>query len=131
MIQFPAEIAVDILLKTSPSYDAETLQIYNALYRGGKAVHDNKIMDKLLTKREIEKVPQGADQYQRRKKRAPYVNRAGGMIDFFVASCYPKDPVILTTPVSPYFEALNGNCDGRRNSKKTAANIFCKCKKWR
>lgn len=111
-MNYPAEIAVEVLQKTSPGFDAETLKIYNALYKGGKCVHDNKIMDGLLSKRDIEKTPQGSAQYDRRKKRSPYVNRAGGMIDFFVASCYPQDPKITTSSPSPYFESLNLDCDG-------------------
>jgi hypothetical protein len=111
---FPSEITIEEISKTSSEYLSDKIELYSALYEGGDSFRKNKrVMDKMLIRRKMESGT-GEGQYERRKERAPYVNRAGGLIDWFVASVFPDDIEIIpgTGANAEYWESLNENADG-------------------
>jgi hypothetical protein len=113
---FPASLLVKTLLQTHLEYDAGKLALFNALYEGGEAFRAKPIMKQMLIKRQIEYTSEGAAQWERRCERAGYINRAGGLIDWFVASVFPEplllQPTGLSEESTEYWDGLNLDADG-------------------
>ena len=107
---FPIKLDVKDLLVCHPEYEQKQICLYEALYRGGALARTPEIQNEMLIMRQVEKVPQFAGQYLRRKERAHYVNRIGGLVDWFVASVFPEGPAIEAS--LPYWDALNKDVDG-------------------
>ena len=109
------QVPVKTLLKPGPEYDAKVLELYDAMYAGGSKFEDVK--PSLLVKREIERSggEAGARSYKMRLERAAYLNRLGGIIDFFCAKVFVNNPRVVpqaTGPDAEYWESLNDDADG-------------------
>ena len=117
MLDFPQTIPVRDIEQTSGAYDANKIGKHSALYVGGDCFRDR--IDEFLIRRpsECSTNPAGRDNYAARKRRAPYINRAGGLIDWFVASVFRIEPMFICDPALPqssidYWTGLNRNADG-------------------
>lgn len=116
---YPDSVPVPLLETTHPDYDAKALEEEHALYAGGKEFR--RIRDRFIVRRQIEtQSPSGIDGnalYAERAKCAAYVNRAGGIIDWFVAKALHRPPSIVVPPDAPeetraFWKGLNQNADG-------------------
>ena len=108
-------VPVETLQKHGPEYDASKLALYESLYAGGAKF--DAIKEQMLTKREIEASGKdaGARSYKLRLDRAAYVNRCGGIIDFFTAAVFKNHPRIVPHAEgdpAEYWLDLNNDADG-------------------
>lgn len=110
---FPASIPVKDIKDTNLSYDYECIKDYCSLYLGGEEFRDRK--ERFLVPRKSDK--KYPDQWKERLKRAFYINRAGGIIDFLAAAVlYDKPRYVVKDGASDksrkYWEGLNKDADG-------------------
>jgi len=112
----PQTINKKALDATASDYDGEKLDEYWALYAGGDAFR--KIIDKMIIKREVEEKQTtfGMRSYKERKRRACYINRVGGFIDWATAEVTKHVPRIVvdggTEEQVAFWEGMNRDCDG-------------------
>lgn len=118
-MQMPNSIPVDELRQTNPCYDAEKIRRHAALYEGGSAFRAQ--VEKMLVKRQLEEQStqlfNGAALFRERTKRAWYVNRAGGFVDYACAKVLGDSPRIVVgegvpDDVRSYWEGMNDDADG-------------------
>lgn len=111
---FPAIIPHDALTKVHAEYDGVSLGRHEALYLGGRAFEAR--LDDFLVRRKSESDGQNAlqGQYEQRKRRAHYVARAAGLIDWLVAAvfCHPPRVVCSDPAHAQYWDSLNIDADG-------------------
>jgi len=121
MLTLPNTLPVKQLQMHGPAYDCEQIELYTALYTGGRLFQDN--IRHFLTKRPLECASDGESgigghkHYETRMKSAFYINRAGGLIDWFTARVYEDTPTIqvgegVSDDSRAYWEGLNDNADG-------------------
>ncbi len=93
---FPTTIPHDALKATHAEYDGNSLGRHEALYLGGKAFEE-RIDDFLVRRKSEENNGQNTlhDQYAQRKRRAHYVARAAGLIDWLVAAVFCRPPRVV------------------------------------
>lgn len=115
-MQMPSRLKIKDLDSTNVEYDAAKLKLYWAMYAGGQFFRD--VVDDVIIKRSIEEKPTqiGHRNYAERKKRACYINRTGGFIDWAVAEICKDEPRIEVDGGTPdqqsYWSGLNLNADG-------------------
>ncbi|MFQ5410416.1 MAG: hypothetical protein ACE5FI_18560 [Anaerolineales bacterium] len=111
-------MTVKDLRSTSPYYDAGKIQRYQALYCGGDLFR-NKIDQFLIKRRSEERQIKGlasVDMFRERAKWAQYINRAGGLIDWFRAAVFPDLRLTVENAEderAEYWLGLNEDADGR------------------
>ena len=117
---FPASVKLQDMQRTHADYDATTVQLHDALYRGGKAF--KAVADSVLLKRDIEKMRAGtrAD----RVARSYYIPHAS-VLDVLVAQVFQDEPRFFSEPGTDYWGAesekdvkaqpgtVNKNADGK------------------
>ena len=120
---FPSELEVAKLQSHHPGFDMAEARRFGALYDGGKAFR--ALIDQFLVKRTIEiqqensgQVPAGVEPiYAQRKKRAWYIPRGAGLVDWLVAAVHRQEPKIVckggTAEQKAFWEGLNDDADGR------------------
>ena len=112
----PDRLKIKDLDATNGEYDAEKLRLYWAMYAGGQFFRD--VVDEVIIKRAIEEKSTqiGQRSYAERKKRACYINRTGGFIDWAVAEICKDEPRITveggTEDQQAYWESMNLDADG-------------------
>jgi len=113
-MSFPASVPVKEIKETSKAYNAEKITNYTALYEGGDIFTEQ--IENFLVKRKAEKNGQSAD-YECRKHRAPYINHAGGLIDWLTAAVFKDEPAFVvdenaSEQTKAYWEGLNEDANG-------------------
>lgn len=116
---FPPSFEIEVLKKVHPSYNAKKLALYNALYEGGSAFHRKDVIEQILIKRQLERLPEGTRIYEMRKERSQYINRAGGFVDWFDAAVFAGEIKIISPEGNKFWEGLNENADGLGTSFST------------
>jgi len=115
-MKMPETLKIKDLDSTNGEYDAAKLRLYWAMYAGGQFFRD--VVDEVIIKRSVEEKSTqiGQRSYAERKKRACYINRVGGFIDWAVAEICKDEPRIMvedgTEDQKAYWEGLNLNADG-------------------
>lgn len=120
-----SSISGETLATNNPDYNDNQLSTYQALYDGGERFR--KLIDAFLPKRPIEAAPKAASGvdgealYSLRKESASYNNRAGGLVDFFIAKVYSGEPFFEVPEDAPddtkeYWSNLSKDADGAGNS---------------
>ena len=111
-------MTVKTLNSAHPGYDAGKIQRYQALYCGGDLFR--KHIDKFLIRRRSEekqiKGLASVDMFRERAKWAQYINRAGGLIDWFKAAVFPGLRLVVENADderADYWIKLNDDADGR------------------
>lgn len=102
----PEALTVKALTSTNPKIDLGEIDLLMALYCGGKRF--DKFKSEFLIYRQAETL--GLANPQERLKRAQYVNRAAGLVDWLVASATDSEVAIVGD--NPRWEELNKNVDG-------------------
>ena len=102
----PGELTVKALKSVNPKIDLGEIDLLMALYAGGRKFEPYK--KAFLIHREAETL--GLASVASRLKRAQYINRAAGLVDWIVSSATSSMPKIVGT--NPYWEELNKNTDG-------------------
>ena len=102
----PQALTVKELKSVNPKIDLGEIDLLMALYAGGKRFE--KFKPEFLIHREAETL--GLANIESRLKRAQYVNRAAGLIDWIVSSATAGKPAIIGD--NPRWEELNQNSDG-------------------
>lgn len=102
----PQDLTVKTLKSVNPKIDLGEIDLLMALYAGGKRFE--KFKPEFLIHREAETL--GLANIESRLKRAQYVNRAAGLVDWIVSSATAGNPRI--EGVDEYWQQLNENADG-------------------
>ncbi len=99
-----------------PEYTArkEMWQTYRDLYAGGQQLKNNA--EKYLIRRQREP----NEVYAERLRRVFYENYAGSIIDWYAATLFRREPVLLyegnNEPAKQFYGTFTGNCDQRGTS---------------
>lgn len=120
---YPERLEVAKLRSHHAGFDEAEAKRHAALYSAGKQFQS--LLDQFLVKRNVElqqeatgKIPAGLGSiYDQRKKRAWYIPRGAGLVDWLVAAVHRKEPRIVcnggTAEQKKFWERLNDNADGR------------------
>lgn len=100
------EITLEELISVNPAIDLADIDLLSALYCGG--IKFEKYKEQFLILREAEK--SGASSVQQRLKRAQYINRSAGLVNWIVAVATKNNPRIEGE--SEHWETLNKDADG-------------------
>jgi len=103
----PGNLTVKELKSVNPKIDLGEIDLLMALYAGGKRFE--KFKKEFLIHREAETL--GLANIESRLKRAQYVNRAAGLVDWIVSSATAGCPEIVGD--NPRWGELNLNSDGQ------------------
>jgi hypothetical protein len=110
----PAVMPVAVLDVSNAEYHGALIDKHDALYEGGERFRAQ--LDKFLVRRRIEEssVPglNGSDIYRERAKWAQYVNRTGGLVDWFKAAVFPDTVRLEAEGGDDYWQSLTKNADG-------------------
>ncbi len=87
---FPQTLPYKIFKQRHPDYNAGLWSVYRALYEGGEAVEDPKMLRKLLPQHSGEE----DEVYKKRLEFALYIPYAGQIIDFIIAAL-SSDPITM------------------------------------
>jgi len=106
------------LLAVNPDADLKRIGKYTALYEGGSAFELYK--DQFIIKRQLEcggeGALSGAEHFKERKKRAQYINRCSGVINWVVSTATKDNPMIATDATEEsdieFYSNLNKDTDG-------------------
>ena len=109
----PSEIKIDDLKDTNPEYCLDKIMDYEALYLGGATFRQRK--ENFLVQRKTDIAY--PEQWKERLKRAQYINRAGGIIDWLAAAVFEQRPEYVVKEGASelsreYWEGLNRDADG-------------------
>ena len=81
----------------NPAYDADKIRRHTAIYQAGDAFR--ACIDEFLIKRRLEESSEAGDlgraHYEERKKRAHYIARGSGLIDWLTAAVFRSEPRIV------------------------------------
>jgi len=110
----PSSLPTKTLLVENERYRKDLQREYEALYEGGEKFR--RQIDRFLIKRKIEESAlagiSGTDLFRERVKWAQYVNRTGGLVDWFKAAVFPDTVRIEAEGDDAYWDSLNLDADG-------------------
>lgn len=107
-MDFPATVPYETLCNHNSTYQPGLIGLYEAFYRGGILFESQK--KNILVHRQIENMEGGKKEWFERLKRAWYINRAGGLIDWLIAAVYSEEPKI--SGPGEYWGRLNDDATG-------------------